>query len=415
MKSQDHFIVYCVLIITENEKNKKMKILFIYILLMASLLHVNAQSEYENVLLQIEENNSTLEALREQMEAQKLGNRTDIYLSDPEVEFNYLWGNPSEIGNRTDFSISQSFDFPTAYGHRSKIAKLENANLDISYKSERLNFLLSAKQTCIQLAYNNALAKEYTRRLENAKRIAETYRIRLDKGDANILESNKAELSLTSVQNELDKIEIEQTSLLSELKRLNGGKEIQFPFAAYPDKPLPSDFAEWYSLTEPKSPVLQYVKAQIEISQQQVKLNKAMNLPKFSAGYMSEKVVGERYQGIMLGISIPLWENKNKVKQAKAQVRANESMFEDSKIQFYNRLQNLYLKAFSLQQNVVKYKKALASFSNETFLKKALDAGEISLLNYLLELEYYYDTMDKTLEAERDLELAKAELSSLEL
>lgn len=392
-----------------------MKTLLLNIVMLSLFVCVNAQKEYESVLTEIEANNSTLEALREQMEAQKLANRTDIFLSDPEIEFNFLWGNPSSIGNRTDFSVSQSFDFPTAYGYRKKIAGMENVNAELLYKSERLNLLLSAKQICIELSYNNALSKEYKRRLENAERIAETYRIRLDKGDANILESNKAELSLTSARSEWDKVEIERSSLLAELKRMNGGKDISFTPAVYPVKVLPADFEEWYLQAEQKSPVLQYIKGQTDISRQQVKLNQAMNLPKFTAGYMSEKVVGERYQGISLGISIPLWENKNKVKQAKAQVKANESVLEDSKIQFYNRLRNLYLKASGLQQNVIKYKKALASFNNESFLRKALDAGELSLLNYLQELEYYYDVTDKTLEAERDLELVKAELSSTEL
>jgi hypothetical protein len=48
-------------------------------------------------------------------------------------------------------------------------------------------------------------------------------------------------------------------------------------------------------------------------------------------------------------------------------------------------------------------------------LKKALDAGEISLLTYLMEVEYYYDAINKVLEAERDYELAAAELSAVEL
>ena len=36
-----------------------------------------------------------------------------------------------------------------------------------------------------------------------------------------------------------------------------------------------------------------------------------MTLPKFSAGYSLERTLGQKYQGISVGISIPLWENKN--------------------------------------------------------------------------------------------------------
>ena len=130
---------------------------------------------------------------------------------------------------------------------------------------------------------------------------------------------------------------------------------------------------------------------------------------------MSEKVVGEQFQGVTLGVSIPLWENKNMQRYAKSQVKASEIALEDTKIQFYNRLQSLYLKASVLQQNALKFRETIALNRNDALLKKALDSGEISLLDYLLEIGYYYDAIVQVLEAERDYELALAELSAVEL
>ncbi|MDR2917255.1 MAG: TolC family protein [Tannerella sp.] len=391
------------------------KKLIVSMLLTLIMIPVMAQNEVETVLKEIESNSTTLSALREQMDAQKLANRTEIFLPNPEVEFNYLWGNPSVIGKRTDFSATQSFDFPTAYGHRNKISKLENTNVELLYKSERINLLLRAKQVCIELVYYNALTKEYAVRLANAEYIAQTYQTQFDKGDANVIENNKAQLNLITVRNEMDRIEIERASLLNELRALNGGIEIPFTTTEYSNDPLPLNFNDWYNIAELKNPVLQYVRGEIEIGQQQVKLNTALGLPKFNAGYMSEKVVGERYQGVTVGVSIPLWENKNRVKQAKAQVRAAEKALEDTKVQFYSNLQNLFMKSSGLQQNALKYRSALSSYSNDAFLQKALDAGELSLLNYLLEIAYYYDAMNNVLEAERDFNLSLAELSAVEL
>ncbi|MDR2409837.1 MAG: TolC family protein, partial [Bacteroidales bacterium] len=207
----------------------------------------------------------------------------------------------------------------------------------------------------------------------------------------------------------------EQTALLAELKRLNGGKDIVFSDNHYPTNTLPSNFDEWYAQVEAKSPALQYLNGQIEINRQQVKLNRALGLPKFSAGYMSEKLTKEHFQGVIVSMSIPLWENKNNVKQAKAQVTATEIALEDNKIQFYSRLQNLYLKAITLQQNAQKVRQSLSLYGNEPLLKKAFDAGEISLLNYLQEIEYYYEAVNRALEAERNFELTVAELSAMEM
>ena len=71
--------------------------------------------------------------------------------------------------------------------------------------------------------------------------------------------------------------------------------------------------------------------------------------------------------------------------------------------------------ADTLQQNVQKLRQSLSDYNNEPLLKKALETGEISLLNYLLETEFYYNAINKTLEAERDFELAAAKLWAVEL
>jgi hypothetical protein len=60
------------------------------------------------------------------------------------------------------------------------------------------------------------------------------------------------------------------------------------------------------------------------------------------------------------------------------------------------------------------YKEALEVTNNRELLKKALDKGQLSLINYLLELSVYYETIDKYLETERDYQLAVAELQQWE-
>ncbi|MDR0367742.1 MAG: TolC family protein, partial [Bacteroidales bacterium] len=378
------------------------------IMFVSATFTATAQSGYDALLQQIETNSTTLSVLRQQMEVQQLGNRTGVYLANPEVEFNYLWGSPSAVGNRIDFTVVQSFDFPTAYVHRNKMAALQNKNVELEYKAERIKLLLSAKQICIELIYNNALAKEYAVRLQNAERIAATYKSRMSKGDANVIENNKAQLNLSTVQNEMTRIEAERMALLAQLKSLNGGLEIVFPDNEYPVDMLPSDFEEWYAIAEAKSPMLQYVSGQIEIGQRQLKLSRALNLPKFSAGYTGEHLVSEQFRGITVGMSVPLWENKNTLKQAKTQLRANELALTDSRLQFYNHLRMLYAKAVALQQNAMQIKRSLSEYNNVSLLQRALDAGEISLLNYLLEVEYYYDAINKALEAERNYQLTVA-------
>lgn len=392
-----------------------MKAIIISILALFGSISLYAQNNINSVLTSIEENNTTLKALRETAESQKLENRTGIYLSNPEVGFNYLWGNPVDMGNRTDFSVTQTFDIPTITGMKSKVANGKNDLVEWQYKADRMNIMLEAKQYCIELIYYNALKKELDIRLEHAKTIAESYEKRLATGDANKLEYNKVQLNLSTVQGEISRIEVERNALLSQLKRLNGGNDVTFDDSQFAQIQLPLNFDDWFVNAEQKNPVLAYIKQEIEVSKRQVSVSKAMGLPTFSAGYMSEKVVGQRFQGVSVGVSIPLWENKNRVKQAKAAVRAAESREADSKQQFYSNLQIQFNRAIGLQNTAQAYRKSLLTANSTDLLKKALDAGEISLLDYMVEIGLYYETVNQALQAEMDYQKAFAELSAVEL
>lgn len=377
------------------------------------LLNTNifSQNTIDNILIEIEKNNTSLSALKKNIDAQKIGNKTNISLQNPEIAFDYLWGNPSVIGNRIDFSINQTFDFPTAYSYKNQISNMLNEQVELEYKNELKTIQLQTKLICIDLIYINAFRSDFTKRLNHAQNIAESYKTKFDIGETNILELNKAKLNLLNTKTELESIEIKRNSLLSELSLLNGGQFIEFTDTIYEILIIPEDFEQWYTVAENNNQTLIWLKKEIEISQKKIELNRAMSLPKFQAGYMSERIVGQLFQGVSVGVSIPLWENKNKVKYANANALAYESIMIDKKLQYYNSLKALHTKAIDLQNNVNDYRSSLLSLSNSELLKKALDKGGISLINYILELSFYYESANKLLELERDLNKSVAELN----
>lgn len=387
------------------------KYIIIGIILFALPIGISAQKSADDILIQIEKNNTTLLALRKKADAQKIGNKTGIYLQNPELEFNYLWGNPSSIGNRTDFNLRQSFDFPTAYGYKNKIADLKNEQAELEYRKQVKVISLQVRIICIDLIYNNGLKSEYSKRLIHAQSVANSFKSKFDAGETGILEYNKAQINLLNLTNKMDLIDVERNALLAELTRLNGGTTIDFTESDFSATIIPTNFEQWYTQAEQSNPLLNWLKQEIEISQKQVNLNQALSLPKFQAGYMSETIVGQQFRGISVGLSIPLWENKNMVKSARANTLALQAMETDSKLQFYNQLKNLHTKTIALQTNVLNYSSKLQQFNNSDLLKKALDKGEISLIDYMIELTLYYQNVDKLLELKRDFNHTIAEMN----
>lgn len=387
---------------------KQLKIWFSFFLVPFSLY---SQFSTDSALIEVEKNNTTLSAYRKSIDAEKIGNKTGLYPQNPEAEFNYLWGNPSVIGNRTDFNIRQSFDFPTAYTYKSQIGDLKNQQSEWDYKKQRNEILYQTRVVCIKLIYQNSLKAELNKRHNNALQIADACKARFNAGDISVLEYNKAQLYLMNTAKDLENNEIERNALLSELASLNGGVFMNFSDSLYPVQTIPADFGEWYAQVELNNPLLQWIKQEIVISEKQIRLNTAMNLPNFYAGYMSEKVVGEKFQGLTVGISIPLWENKNTTRYAKARSVALQSIETDTKLQFYNDMKASHAKVTALQKNVTGYLSNLNAFSNDQLLEIAYNKGEISLTEYIYELSIYYESYSNLLEMQMNLHMAMAKLN----
>lgn len=367
-----------------------------------------------DILRQIEQNNTVLASLRQYGEAEKIGNKTGIYPANPEVEYHYLWGNSSNIGNRTDFNATQSFDFPTAYHYKQKISENKNIQIDTKYRIECQKILLEAKRTCIELIYLNIYSSELDKRLQYARQIADAYQSKYDNGEANIIDLNKAKLGLLNIEKQSGILQADRELLKSELIRLNGGNSIDFTSMNYDIDPLPSDFEQWYVLIKDNNLSIRYLQQETELSKKSEKLQRALNLPKFFAGYMSEKVMNEHFQGVTIGISVPLWENKNTVKQIKARTLANQATENDANFRFYNETKALYRKAEKLHQIISGYTKNMIAVNNSELLKKALDTGELSLINYIQELSIYYEAVNNLFETEKEYHLIVAEMRQWE-
>jgi len=391
------------------------KIITIPILLLGAAFQIEAQSDVASVLKVVEENNITLKALRKSTDAQTLGNKTDIFLDGPEIEGGYLWGKPSDLGNRTDISISQTFDFATISGMKSKVANIRNMSAEQQFSVGRKEILLQAKLLCINAIYLNKQKIELEKRHAEAGELLSIYTKRLETGDANRLEYNNARVGFSTIEGEKQLNNIEQESVIDELTSINGGNTVDFGCTTYPDELLADTFEQLYSSAEQASPELAYFRQEEEVERNMLKLMRTQNLPSVTTGYMSEKVGSEHFQGITLGIAIPLWSNKNKTAQSKAAIAAAESRTADATSNYRNRLKMLYKKTQSLKLLLDNYNSLLESSNNTSLLRKALDLGEISLYNYLQELATYYELTDKILETELNYQLTLAELTAFKL
>lgn len=390
----------------------KINKLLIVCLAVAMSVPVFAQENAGTVLSQIEKNNTALQALRKRTEADQYGYKAERALDAPEVGFDYLWSSPADVGTRKDISVTQSIDVAALAGARGKLADSRTELSDIQYNIERQKILLEAKQLYIRIVYCNAVNAELSSRIARSEQIEAAYRDMQARGETDMIEVNKAHLAYLSQKNALSRNMVERESLLSELQGLNGGEPVEVNASVIStDEVLPADFGAWYAEASQQIPELAYMKKNVDVNAAEARTAKMANYPSLTAGYMAELVKGSNFRGLTLGLSIPIWSVRSKVRQANASCEAAKLEERDAVTKTYNSFKSLYDRAKGLQEISAELSSSLAVSTEAMALTEhKLKAGDISLIDNIMELSLYYSLADEVLATSCDYALALAEL-----
>jgi outer membrane protein, heavy metal efflux system len=114
-------------------------------------------------------------------------------------------------------------------------------------------------------------------------------------------------------------------------------------------------------------------------------------------------------------MTIPLWENKNRVKTERARLVHSEYQISEHRTEHHYNNKQLYEQYLHWQKTFNNYQSILSTVNSEHLLSKAFQAGELSLIEYLIELRYFYDANEKLNASEREYHRAIAELYKFQL
>lgn len=355
-----------------------------------------------------------LSAMKSASEAEKLAYKTGLVPDDPEIDFSYKWG-PHNGASEAEFEVTQGFEFPTVYTSAKKLSDLHVRNADLRYQHARLEWYVEVRQLCLRVIYYNAMEELWRVRMQQADTLLMAFEKAFKYGETNSLDMNKARMRWVKLRNEYQNLRIERENLEMTLSRMMGGVPVRLLQADFDAMVWPADFESWYREVSIWHPALMLSEGELDASKQQVSLSTSHALPSFKVGYKGDNVFGtESLHGLVVGMRVPIWANKNKVKQAKQANVSAEMSLKDVQLALRAKYTTLYAKAAQLQQTVEEYRKTIAEAGNTALLTKALRAGEMSLLEYLVELDYLFELYTVYWEARRDLALIYAEWEALE-
>ena len=366
---------------------------------------------FEDILKEVEQNNQDLKSLSKYVESKKLELRSGNNLPNPQLGAYYLPFGENNTGDYTEFQVSQSFEFPTVYGIRGNLIEKQSVQLELEYQAKRQEILAHAKNLCLNLVYLYRRSKTESLRVDQAKQVFEQVQKLFDKEQIGILELNKAKIAWMQDQFKVKQIESDIKNILLQLKNLNGGTEINF--TAHEDYStlmiLASKDSIWQE-KQVKDPMLIQLKQTEAIARQSLNLAKSQSLPNLTAGYNHQGVSGSYYSGVYAGISIPLWSNRNKVKAAENHVNFQQSFTSAKTLQAYTYFEKQFNDYELMLSKFQEYETTLSKLNSEELLLQAYGLGQLSFLEYYMELQFYRQAYDAMLEMQYQLYISQNQL-----
>lgn len=363
-----------------------------YIFLVATIVSVlsgSAQTPIEQILNSVAENNSRIKATQQEAVAAQTELSAENSLENPTFEFEYMWSEKQVPGgNKYAFAIMQGFDFPSLYVQRRKLINAQNALGASQVDYTRRNVLLEARELCIKIVYLNKQIAIVEERVEIANSLVTLYRQRLEAGDANQLDVNKVIIEQLSQSSRLKMLYGELEVAKAALVACNGGimpHTDLAQLAQYPIMAQPASLDEAIKMWQESDAEIKMLQNQLQVAQSLSSVSKQGWIPRFEVGYKQAYEVGDMFYGLAVGVSLPLFKTSNEVKSANARALAASLQATETNVQVTAEATQLYKEVCALHDALIEYQQLIEQ-NNRNMLLKALECGQISLLEYMSDI-----------------------------
>ena len=367
-----------------------------------------------DVLKQVASNNLTLQALAHDNQADVLDIKASNSIGGPSVEYSPFFTKGYSGVAESELVVSQEIDFPTKYAARNKQAKMQNIVGEQLLIKQRRDILLQAQLLCIDLIRLNQTLSMLHERLANSETLLQMYKKRMDAGDANALELNKVKLDCMEVRTLVNEAQGERTSLLQQLRQLNGGKPIDVIDTVLPEYPQITNFESYRALALASDADVAVAQTALRAADMNLKLQKNEWLPNISFGYRRNTEQGEGINGFLVGVSFPLYSNSNNVKAARQRRESAELQVMQAQNEAEASMRTNYEQLQGLQQ-VIDHSDVKLLQESLTLFAKALQHGEITALVYYVEINSIYEKLQRHIDLHCQSVKLLAELHKAEL
>ncbi len=282
--------------------------------------------------------------------------------------------------------IKQTFNGPGMISAEVEAAKQDAAIASLNYEILRRDIVREAKEIYYQLYATDQALRIVAREKAVMQTMYHAALRRYETGSVTQQDPLKANLAIVELTAKLYTLQQQRDSLLAQLRRLAGGTTMEIATIDTIDLPaFPADLLLAKDSTLLENPEILTAASEKQKALAEKDAVNLYNLPEFELGAEYSKAMGNT--DTMVGISLPLWLNKNEAKYSAqdALLKAANANYEAMLLAKEYELQDLYYKIKAAQDTLRLYKEIYLPQTRQVFAiaKAAYATGKIYFLDWL--------------------------------
>lgn len=316
------------------------------------------------------------------IEAETSSLQAENTVASPELEFEHLWGGES---NRWSASVTQEIEWPGLYGGRSRQVRLQRsmseALLDI-YKYDRA---LTLKLLYVDLVNAARRCRLYSEIAANIDSIASATQASYDLGEATILDLRKSQIASVNAHADYRLAHADYQNVVAGIAGFGEATDVlaSLPHEVYPLQPLGDPQADFDAAWS------RYLQASTDALANEVKVAKLESLPSFAVGYVHAYEDATHFNGLKVAITLPSFGRKKRVNAAQQRMMSALSDDRANMISALAECQAQYAEATGLKATLAEYAGLIDDNSYLELLKDTFDSGELTVVDYITEINIF--------------------------
>ncbi|HEY5822968.1 MAG TPA: TolC family protein [Cyclobacteriaceae bacterium] len=373
----------------------------IVIILLILSIAAHAQSDKLSIEQATEialKNNPGIKSASFEVEKQTQLKKTGFDL--PKTDVSLLYGQYNSYAKKdNNITITQTIPF-TAFGSQGTLNRSLVASTELKKAVTENELVYQVKQVYYQLAYIQARHQLLLQQDSLYEGFLKSAALRFTTGETHLLEKATAETQRNEIKNQLNQNEADILILRTQLKTLLSSATLPEIQMENPSEIKANEIPD--SSSASTNPSLAYLRQQVDVAQNQKKVETARLAPDLRVGFFTQTLIdvpdlenggrlataSDRFTGFQVGLAFPLWfvSHQGRIKAADLSKQAAQSNYDYQQAVMQGQWQQAMQQLTKSRNSLVYY--TASALPNATLIlkqsQKAFKEGEIGYAEYLL-------------------------------